>query len=666
MILIKNRKGFLFTIATIILIIPLIYLVSFYGGVSETPMDDAIGGIRCNELHYYVEDVERDMERAVVIFGRRAARNAVELVTATPPNPLRDYIFNCTPQCDVDCSRFIRPEKGAEAAIAELVVCGTLYGENITDMQNNTLPEWIGGIEVVGGLMGFNVNITPYEIKIVHRDAWNFAIIIKNRVKISDREGLCFYRDDTMVAISNSSIVGLDDPLYYLENGGAEIKSILPCENPALPRTKAGCGVSGSGAGGGSAVFYTDVGGALSDYGEYCNGSSSVLPPTGDTLEQVFVVNDVIGSLCNPGMRDCFNVSMPRHFNGVVFYDNTASMSCNATIPWIAGTGDLDDKLPVGHGGLPDPDCNDTRIEDGDCLLVLNIPPPCSNLPSLHYVLLGCNRSYINASCYYISDIEEEYNPECSSGEGYSNGPCFLDRLEGNLNLSPGYVEQANETFGTTRIGMESILSIYHQHYMEVWGYNVSVNPASTAVDYLYWQNVSGCYVSGYCDSSNYSPRLDCPHSYKYRLDTSCEEVTECPVCGDGFCDLLEDCVSCGMDCRCPGCPVYANLTICSECVPLPSNCDVTFNLSILDQTGSLMNLSSDPWIDVTTQQGAAPPSSSRHQMTLVETGKYYYIEFNVNKNAYINGTIRIREHGCPLLKGATLHNKSQNLPECP
>ena len=103
MVLIKSKRGFLFTIATIILIIPLIYLVSFYSGVSETKMEDTIGRIRCDELHYFVEDVRRDMERAATIFGRRAAVNAIEDVIQTGV-PLKNYTFQCTPQCDVDLS----------------------------------------------------------------------------------------------------------------------------------------------------------------------------------------------------------------------------------------------------------------------------------------------------------------------------------------------------------------------------------------------------------------------------------------------------------------------------------------------------------------------------------------------------------------------------------
>ena len=648
MTLIKSKRGFLFTIATIILIIPLIYLVSFYSSVSETQMEDTISTIRCDELHYYVEDVRRDMERAVTIFGRRAAAYAIDEIINTPPSTfLSNYTFNCTKYCHVNCTTFIHPENGSEAAIAELIVCGTLHGKNVTKMLNNTLPEWIEGITEEGRLMGFDVNITPFKIKVVPIDAWHFATIVENKVRVSDKEGLCFYTESIMTAISNSSIIGLEDPLYtvrILEKGG-ENKQIWPCDNPVLPRAKAGCGVNGSGISGGRAVFSTDMGN-MNEYREYCNGSSSTVPPTGDVQRQVFVLNEDKASLCTPGMKECFNANMPRHFRAFIAYKNLPA-NCNVTIPYITGTGDLENDPPV-FGGSVDPECNDTRIKSGDCLLVLNINESCPGLHSLHYVLLGYNSTDVNISCYYVSDVEN-YATTCSIN--LSNGPCFFDRLDGNLNLSKKYVEQANETFGTTSIGIESFVDIYMLYNMKNLGYDVVVNSTYSWIDYLYWQNITGCDVSGYCEATNYSFKLDCSHAHKYRLDTICENVSKCPVCGDGFCDSLEDCVSCPADCECPGCPVFINLTNCKE--NCNGNCDVVFNLSVMNQTGHLMNLSANPVINITIKKGGVT-SSSMETMDISETGKYYYIEKNVNKNWWINGSVRIKEPGCPLLRNAT------------
>lgn len=654
MLLIRDKKGFLFTIAVIILIIPLIYLVSFYSSVSETQMEDVIGRIRCDELHYYVEDVRRDMGRAVTIFGRRAAMYTTDNIILTGVS-LNNYVFTCTPECDVNCPSFIPPENGSEAAIAEMILCGTLYGVNVSGMQNNTLPEWIESMEELGSLLRFDVNITPVELRVVPVDAWHFSVEIENKIRVSDQKGLCFYKESIMVARSNTSIIGLPDPLYPLNSEGAMMKQILECESPALIGTKAGCGYNGSGIGGGVAVMYDDdISWSEKDaYREYCNGSSSLLPSTGDLQNQVFVLNvaSIPAPLCNPaGIAGCFNASMPRHFNAFLSYNNInlTEAPCYVTIPYITGTGDLENDPPT-VGGLPDPGCNDSRIKSGDPLLVLNINESCPVLHSLHYVLLGYNDTDTNTSCYYVSDVED-YNPECNISERYSNGPSFFDRLDGNLNLSWKYVEQANESYGVTSIGVESLVDIYELYNLKILGYNVNLNSTYSLVDYLYWQNVSGCDVLGYCGESEYSLKLDCPHAYKYRLDTGCEKVSKCPVCGDGLCDSLEDCVSCPLDCECPGCPVYLNLSNCKyNCGGMA--CDVIFNLSVMNQTGYFMNLSANPVINVTTYM---PLSSSNYIMNPGGTGRYYHIEAPVNKNRYIGGIVKIREPGCPQVKGDT------------
>ncbi|MCK5139944.1 MAG: hypothetical protein KAQ85_08900, partial [Thermodesulfovibrionia bacterium] len=125
--IIQDRKGFFFTVMIILLIIPLILLVSFYTGTSRTKIDDSVTKMRCDKLHYFVEDIKRDSERALVIFGRRAAIYAIDQVVRTGI-PLENYTFNCTGSCDVNCNEFSYGNTGAEAAIVELSLCGTLFG----------------------------------------------------------------------------------------------------------------------------------------------------------------------------------------------------------------------------------------------------------------------------------------------------------------------------------------------------------------------------------------------------------------------------------------------------------------------------------------------------------------------------------------------------------
>ena len=58
------KKGLFFTIGALLLIIPLILFIAYYATIKQTKSEDTITKIRCDELHYLVEDVKNDMERA--------------------------------------------------------------------------------------------------------------------------------------------------------------------------------------------------------------------------------------------------------------------------------------------------------------------------------------------------------------------------------------------------------------------------------------------------------------------------------------------------------------------------------------------------------------------------------------------------------------------------
>mgnify|MGYP000041112746 FL=1 len=477
--LIKN-KGVFFTLAIILLIIPLILLVSFYVGTSKTKIEDATAKIRCDELHYFVEDVKRDLSRAVVIFGRRAAIYSIDYVIKPPGNPLLNYTFNCSSLCGVDCNKVVYPKTGSEAAIAELTLCGTLNGSNVTYMVNHTLKEWIDRIEMRGKDMDFRVNITLKEIKVIPVDAWHFSIIIDNKVDIIDKTGICYYRESTMRTTSNSSIIGLEDPLYALSSEGKIMKYIYDCDI-RFDMNVIGNGSDGNGSGRGNVILKPSI----ADPSTFCS--------TNDVGELILVMNNGYGS-CSLFEQICFDITAPEsdHFAGVINYGKNAAQSfadkCNITIPWIRDTGNL-------------------SLSDGDCVYIKN-----SN--TSHQVILGINSEDLNFSCYQVSNVTG-YETNCSVN--YTNGPSFFDRLDGNYNLSEKYQNQSREYFNNSLIGIETLVDIY-----ELMDHNIVPHANATWIDYLYWREVNGSEVCGVCKTGDYAIRLDCQHIERYDLDTGC------------------------------------------------------------------------------------------------------------------------------------------------
>ncbi len=249
--------------------------------------------------------------------------------------------------------------------MAELVLCGTLYGENVTYMVNHTLPIWLDRIYAESEGMRYDLNITVKGFEVVPHSSWNFAMVLSTEIIAEDEAGLCYYKETNKSLVSLTSIVGLEDPLYPLYT------------NNRVTR------------------FFYD---------------------------------------CDPNLT----------------------------------AGNLD---------------------------------TCSEA--------------INVSCYVASNATGFWD-NCS-GEHHPDGPSFFDRLDGRLELSDEYRDQAVEHFGNPSVGLETIVDLEN---LEEHGIETYEN--ASWVDYLYWADVRGeavegvkpgCYLSGL--------RLDCPHAYYHHLNTT-------------------------------------------------------------------------------------------------------------------------------------------------
>ncbi len=497
-----KRGGYLYTVSIIMLMIPLVFLVVFYTTMSQSPLKDTAARVRCDELYFIVQDIDHDLERAMLIFGRRAAVYAINDVVSNN-RTLGNYTFH-------NCTDFIFDGNGSEAAIAELVLCGTLYGENVTYMTNHTLPVWISRIDEDAEEMGYQMQISVINFSVVPHDAWNFALILTAKLEISDRGGVCYYSGNPFIVTSLASIIGLEDPLYPVRTNNRVSKYITQCDPNLTIDSLAGCSREdwGNQSATGHIVFYSSI---KDDPGlaGFCSG-------TEDVSNKVLVL-DMDFTSCSGGEYDCFNISNENHLAAVIEYanndpDSSFIRNCSVTIPWISATGKMDNETLYGSGYERDPNCANSSIATGACVIVRNIPS-CD----VHQVLMSYNNNGVNTSCYVVSNV----SGYTSCSPLHPNGPSFFDRLDGRLSLSERYVEQAEYYFSNKYIGIESLISPY-----ELEGYGITPAQNRSWIDYLYWSNASGCPVSTICQSGSYEFSLDCQHAYLYGLDTSCTNAS--------------------------------------------------------------------------------------------------------------------------------------------
>jgi hypothetical protein len=465
-----NRKGVFFTLAVVLLIIPLIILSSFYINSSQTKIQDTTSQIRCDELHYFVEDARQDLSRAVSIFGRRAAIYSYDLLFNTSV-PFMNYAFNCTDSCNVDCNRIIYPRIGAEAAIAELSLCGTLNGSSVNYMVNHTVREWVNKMENRSTEQNMRINVTLKEIRVTPIDAWNFSITLDTDIQITDDTGICYYQGLHRSTTSNTSIIGLEDALYTLGSRGMIKKYIYDCPiNFDLTRLL-GTG-TGTGNASGMVILDSNIGNASSDY---CTTHTAL----GDKL--LVFTN---GANCTKyEQQACFNESSDNHFAGVI--DNGTGISaCSIAVPYVKGMGNL-------------------NLTDGNCGYLLS-----------GKIYAGVCYNEVNYTCYQVSNISR-YNTSCPVN--YSEGPSFFDRLDGRYYLSEKYSNQSRDYYNNPHIGIESLID-----YSDLIEHTITPYENASTIDYMYWQNISASNLCGYCKGPYPKIKLSCQHAIRFNQTTGC------------------------------------------------------------------------------------------------------------------------------------------------
>jgi len=216
-----DKKGYIFTLVTVLVSLLLLSLVSFYIESSEPEMEGLTNRVSTDELHYFVEGFKKDLGRAIEISGRKSAAYAIDAIMNSSVN-LSGYVMrNCT---DFNYSAHAN---GSQAAIAELMLCGTLEGKSLLEMQNNTLPNWT---ERMGSQYGrYSLNAAVKNLSMAMYDPWNFAVIAV--VEISTDNGISYYGNNDSI-VSLVSIIGLEDPLHYVKTGEPDmVPKFQPCQN---------------------------------------------------------------------------------------------------------------------------------------------------------------------------------------------------------------------------------------------------------------------------------------------------------------------------------------------------------------------------------------------------------------------------------------------------
>jgi len=202
-----KKKGYIYTFIIVALVLIIMSLISYYIMASQPAIDDVINQVRTDELYYLVESSKKDYERAISI---SAQRSLVYLIDYSIENNAGFAGYRMR-----NCTSLNYTINGSQAAMVELMMCGTLNGISLGDlMANHTLPSWTQRVKTKGDELNFNIDITPKSIEIIPYDSWSFYVVTRSDFLVYDKLNQSFYRGFDVPVLSMVSIFGLEDPLY--------------------------------------------------------------------------------------------------------------------------------------------------------------------------------------------------------------------------------------------------------------------------------------------------------------------------------------------------------------------------------------------------------------------------------------------------------------------
>jgi len=222
-----REKGYVYTLIIVMLVLIILSLVSYYIIASQPLIDDVINKMRTDELFYFVEAVKMDYSRSISIAGQRAFAYLIDYSIKNDAS-FDGYVMQ-------NCTQLNYGVNGSQAAAAELMLCGTLYGSAMLPvdfMENHTLLRWTEKMASKGDELNFIVEVNPTRLEILPYDSTSFYVIGKMDLTIYDRLNQSFYRGYDIPVVSKIEVDTLEDPMYAVRTGNHNlIRYFTPCNS---------------------------------------------------------------------------------------------------------------------------------------------------------------------------------------------------------------------------------------------------------------------------------------------------------------------------------------------------------------------------------------------------------------------------------------------------
>ncbi len=196
----KSKRGIFFTLIAIILIT--IAIAAFLSSSEKSMQQSQAIATRVRTLDSFLEDMQRDMERALFISSFRGILG------------LEQYILDKGQYVD-----------DTETAFESAIFNGTYYNTTLAIVQNATLAKWINLTKQQAQKIDVIVEIKLINSTIVHVSPWEVQSTATANISLTDKNNLASF-NKTHTAASKFSIKGFEDPIYPVNTFGRVINIV--------------------------------------------------------------------------------------------------------------------------------------------------------------------------------------------------------------------------------------------------------------------------------------------------------------------------------------------------------------------------------------------------------------------------------------------------------
>ncbi len=209
-----------YSVAAILLAVPVLLFILFFSESVQLQNYGSIEKVVSDQVHEVDRSIEDDFLRGIEISAKRALLAGIDSVLSTGAG-----LGNSTKR------------------IEELMLSGTLYGNQSFLMLNNTLSDWQGRILSIPVIFNKSLLYSNLGINIIDGYTLNIAVWLTVNVSDDMRD---IRADRTVLGGREVSIAGFEDPLFALETNNLVRRTFKLYPYPYFARKMA----QGSGEGG--------------------------------------------------------------------------------------------------------------------------------------------------------------------------------------------------------------------------------------------------------------------------------------------------------------------------------------------------------------------------------------------------------------------------------